>query len=302
MSDPQQPPRGRFAPSPSGLLHLGHAQTMLLCWLQMRALGGTVVLRVEDVDSARSRPAADRALHEDLAWLGFDWDEGPDVGGPWAPYRQSERSERYEEALDRLRERSFGCSCSRKEVRALSPGGGELRYTGTCRSGPTHPERPRSIRLRVEPGLVRWTDLCVGPRTEDPSTVCGDFILRAKNGDFAYQLACVVDDIAMGITHVLRGEDLLNSTGRQLLLYRWLGGAAPLFAHVPLRRDEQGQRLAKSRGSPPIAALRDAGEDPRLVLGRMAADVGLVPSVEAVAPGALLDPFRRVFPNLLAAP
>ena len=294
--------RGRFAPSPTGLLHLGHAQTMLLCWLQMRALGGRLVLRVEDVDSARCKAEADRALHEDLAWLGFDWDEGPDRGGPFAPYRQSERRDRHLAALEQLGERVFPCSCSRKEVRALSPGGGELRYRGTCREGPTHPGRPTSLRGRVDSEALRWLDLQSGPCEEDPSTVCGDFILRAKNGDIAYQLACVVDDIAMGITHVLRGEDLLSSTGRQLLLHRWLGAAPPTFAHVPLRRDPDGARLAKRRGSPPIAALREAGEEPSVVLGLVAADVGLLPPGEAANPSDLLPAFRRVHSNLLGRP
>jgi glutamyl-tRNA synthetase len=300
VTAPQQPPRGRFAPSPTGLLHLGHAQTMLLAWLQMRALGGALVLRVEDVDGGRCQPDADAALHQDLRWLGFDWDEGPDVGGPCGPYRQSERGERYRDALERLGYRLFACSCTRKELRAASPGGGELRYPGTCRSGPTHPERPTSLRVRVDPGIVAWQDAVLGPQQEDPSAVCGDFILRAKNGDFTYQLACTVDDVAMDITHVLRGEDLLSSTGRQLLLHRWLGGTPPAFAHVPLLRDDEGLRLAKRRGSPPIAALREAGEDPRVVLGRVAGRLGLVPAGEAARPGDLLAPFRSRFPNLLA--
>ncbi len=271
---------------------------MLLCWLQMRSVGGSLVLRVEDVDRGRSRAEADAALHVDLAWLGFDWDEGPDVGGPVGPYRQSERSEHYEEALRRLADRTFRCSCTRKEVRALSPGDGELHYPGTCRSGPLHPERPTSLRVRVDPGEVAWTDGALGERSEDVSAVCGDFILRAKNGDYAYQLACVVDDIAMGITHVLRGEDLLDSTGRQLHLYEWLGAAPPVFAHVPLRRDGEGQRLAKSRGSPPIAGLRDAGEDPRVVLGSLAADLGLSDGAPA-APVDLLPAFAARMPHLL---
>ena len=275
---------------------------MLLCWLQMRALGGQLLLRVEDVDSARCRREADRALREDLRWLGFDWEEGPDVGGPFAPYRQSERRDLHLAALERLQGRVFPCSCTRKEVRATSPGEGELRYPGTCRAGPTHPERPTSVRVRVEPEPVQWMDLGAGPCTEDPSTVCGDFILRAKNGDLAYQLACVVDDIAMGITHVLRGEDLLSSTGRQILLHRWLGAAPPAFAHVPLRRDASGERLEKRRGSPPIAALREAGEEPSVVLGRIAADVGLLPAGGSVRPPALVPAFRRVFPNLLGVP
>ncbi len=299
MEDIQQPARGRFAPSPTGLLHLGHAQTMLMNWLQVRAMGGQLVLRVEDVDGGRCRADADAAIARDLRWLGFDWDEGPDVGGPHAPYRQSERFDRYRAALETLGDRLFACSCTRKELSALATGEGEQRYPGICRGGATRPERPSSLRVRVDPGLISWCDQVVGPQSEDPSTVCGDFILRTKGGDFAYQLACVVDDIAMGITHVLRGEDLLSSTGRQLLLYGWLGAAPPRFAHVPLRREVDGRRLEKRRGSRAIAAMRDAGEEPRVLLGAVAADLGLLPPGEAASPHDLLPAFRRVWPGLL---
>lgn len=256
-----------------------------------------MVLRIEDVDSGRSRADADAAIVRDLRWLGFDWDEGPDVGGPRGPYRQSERAAGYEAILQALAPRLFRCSCSRKEIRARSPGVGELRYPGTCRGGPTHPDRPTSLRFRVEPEQVSWRDRVVGERSEDPSTVCGDFIVRAKNGDFTYQLACVADDVAMGITHVLRGEDLLDSTGRQLLLFDALGAAPPGFAHVPLRRDDDGQRLAKSRGSAPIADLRAAGQAPEDVLGGIAQSLGL--GHGPTQPRALLEPFARAFPHLL---
>lgn len=296
--------RGRFAPSPSGSLHLGHAWTMLLCWLQVRALDGALVMRIEDVDRGRVRAGATEAILRDLEWLGFDWDEGPGVGGPYGSYVQSERSEGYDRALAMLADRTFPCTCSRKQVRRASgvpdEHRGEVAYPGTCRGGLVDPERPASLRIRVEPGSVTWPDLSLGPCRQDPSSVCGDFILRAKNGDYTYQLACVADDVAMGITHVLRGADLVDSTGRQILLWRWLGAEPPLFAHTPLRTDDDGVRLAKRRGSPGLSELRARGDDPRLLLGLLAHELGLLDREgEGVRPEELLDPFRARYAGLM---
>ncbi len=268
---------------------------MLLVWLQIRALDGVFVLRIEDVDRARWRAGATEAILEDLAWLGFDWDEGPDVGGPRGPYIQSERTEAYRQALRDLDDRTFVCTCSRKEMRAAAgapdPETGEWPYVGTCRGGPRASGRPASVRVRVDSESVAWDDLWLGPCVQDPSTVCGDFILWSKANEPTYQLAVVVDDIYQGITHVLRGEDLVASTARQLLLYRWLGADAPAFAHTPLRRDQEGERLAKSRGSPGLGELRDAGDDPRAVLGALAAGLGIIESARPVRPADLMEPF-----------
>ena len=165
---------------------------------------------------------------------------------------------------------------------------GEIAYPGTCRSGPSRPDRSCSLRFRVEPRTLSWVDGARGLVSEDPSTVCGDFIVRGKHGGAVYQLACVVDDIHQRITHVLRGDDIAASTGRQLLLYEAWGAPPPEFTHVPLVRDEDGLRLAKRRGSPPIEALRESGCDPRDVIGDLAASCGLLPSPDAVAPGDLL--------------
>ncbi len=281
--------RGRFAPSPTGRLHLGHARTMLSAWLQVRRAGGRFVLRIEDIDRSRVKPDSEASILRDLAWLGFDWDEGPDVGGPFGPYRQSDCLDRYAAAVDRLGDRLFPCSCTRKEIRAATGATtGEIAYPGTCRDGPTHPDRRQSLRFRVEPETLTWIDLEKGETREDPSTVCGDFVVRGKDGGPVYQLACVVDDIEQRITHVLRGDDIAESTGRQLLLYRALGAAPPRFAHVPLVRDEDGHRLAKRRGSPPIEALREAGRDPRDVVGELAASRGLIGAGEAASPADLL--------------
>lgn len=293
---PPATPVGRFAPSPTGPLHLGHAQTLLLGWLQMRAQGGRFLLRIEDIDRSRSKPEHADAILRDVAWLGFDHDEGPDVGGPNGPYVQSERLDLYRQALERLADRTFPCTCSRKELRAAvpepDPESGEWPYPGTCRDGVSHRGRPSSLRIRVDEARVAWDDQWLGPCEQDPRAVCGDFILWSKRDEPTYQLAVVVDDLAMGVTHVLRGADLLHSTGRQILLWRWLGGTPPRFAHTPLRRDEDGQRLAKSRGSRGLGELREAGEDPREVVGRLAAELGILPAARPVHPRELIEPFR----------
>jgi len=291
---------GRFAPSPTGALHLGHLQTLLLGWLQIRAAGGRFILRIEDIDRARTRPGASEAIVRDLGWFGFDWDEGPDVGGPAGSYVQSERTDLYREAMAGL-PGTYPCTCSRKEARAAAgapdPVSREWPYPGTCRAQRSHPGRPESTRIRVDPVEVRWDDRWLGAQAQDPSRACGDFILWSKAGEPTYQLAVVVDDIAMGVTEVLRGEDLLHSTARQILLYRGLGADVPRFAHVPLRRDEGGQRLAKSRGSPGLAELREAGEDPRAVLGEVAVELGILDGFAPVSPADLVAPFRESEPG-----
>lgn len=287
---------GRFAPSPTGALHLGHLQTLLLGWLQIRADGGRFLLRIEDIDRSRRRPGASDAILRDMAWFGFDWDEGPDGGGPTGSYLQSERLHLYEAALAKLSEHTFRCTCTRKEARgaaaAPDPVSGEWPYRGTCRAQASHPGAPSSVRVRVESQIVGWEDRWLGSLSEDPARVCGDFILWNKAGEPAYQLAVVVDDIAMGVTEVLRGEDLLHSTARQILLYRWLGAPVPRFSHVPLRTNRQGQKLAKSRGSEALTRLRDEGRDPRDVLGEVAVDLGLLDEAQPVWPQDLIEPFR----------
>ncbi len=285
---PRSPIRGRFAPSPTGALHLGHVQTMLLAWLQVRNQGGTFILRMEDLDRSRTKVGAELAIYEDLEWLGFDWDEGPGIGGPYGPYRQLERRTLYDEAIRRLGARIFACTCTRRELGSAAGGtSGEIRYPGTCRSAPSRPGAPHSLRVRVEPDVVGWMDGILGPLSQDPALDCGDFIVRAKGGDFVYQLAVVVDDLLMGVTHVLRGEDLVQSTGRQILLWRWLGGTEPRFAHAPLRRDPGGERLAKRRGSPGLAELRRAGADPAKIVGQVARELGLIDGGSA-SPGDLV--------------
>ncbi len=285
---PSGPHRGRFAPSPTGPLHLGNARTALLSWLDARAAGGAWLMRVEDLDGPRVRPGLEARILDELRWLGLDWDEGPDVGGPCGPYRQSALGDHYRAALSRLREAglAYPCFCSRAEIAAAAsaphgPSDEGPRYPGTCRGLPPEEVARRSVarrpswRLRVEPGEVAFQDGVHGPCAHDVSRETGDFVIMRADGIAAYQLAVAVDDAAMGITSVVRGDDLLPSTSRQLLVYRALGLAAPTFAHVPLVVGEDGARLAKRHGARSLGELRERGAAPEAVVGLLAAHSGL---------------------------
>jgi glutamyl-tRNA synthetase len=280
--------RGRFAPSPTGPLHLGNARTALLSWLAARAAGGAWLMRVEDLDGPRVRPGLEGRILDELRWLGLDWDEGPDVGGPAGPYRQSQLAGRYAEALETLRAArlAYPCFCSRAEVAAAAsaphgPSEEGPRYPGTCRGlaraevGHRGGERRPAWRLAVEPGEVAFQDGVHGPRAFDVAATTGDFVVMRADGLAAYQLAVAVDDAAMGVTDVVRGDDLLPSTARQLLVYRGLGLTPPRFAHVPLVVGEDGARLAKRHGALSLGDLRERGADPRAVVGLLAALSGL---------------------------
>jgi glutamyl-tRNA synthetase len=294
--------RGRFAPSPTGPLHLGNARTALVSWLAARAPGGSYIMRVEDLDRPRVKPGAEAAILEELRWLGLDWDEGPDTtGGPVGPYRQSERMDLYAAALDRLRGAglAYPCFCSRGEIAAAAqaphgPSDEGPRYPGTCRDLAPDEVRRRSElrrpawRFRVPEGEVDFDDAVHGPQRRDVSAETGDFVVARADGIPAYQLAVAVDDAAMGVTEVVRGDDLLSSTARQLLLYRALGLAAPRFAHVPLVNGEDGARLAKRHGALSLGELRARGADPQAVAGLLASISGLAP------PGARLHPRELV--------
>jgi len=295
--------RGRFAPSPTGELHLGSAATALVAWLSARAAGGRLVLRVEDIDTPRVVPGVEAHQLDDLRWLGLDWDEGPDVGGPYGPYRQSERTPAYEGALARLDREGllYRCDCSRAEIArvASAPHAGEEGppYPGTCRvAGPrgNPPKRPPAVRLRVPAGVVQVRDTLQGTRTEDVAATVGDFVLRRGDGVFAYQLAVVVDDLAMEMTEVVRGCDLLGSAPRQAVLARLLGGAPPAFAHVPLVRSSDGGRLAKRAGGGLVRTQRERGIAPSEVVGLLARTLGLLPmGAGPIAAHELLRTFHR---------
>jgi len=282
--------RGRFAPSPTGELHLGNARTALLAWLWARSEGGGFTMRVEDLDRPRVRPGLARRQLEQLAWLGLTWDEGPDPRtgddvGSRGPYRQSARTAQYEAALAALGDHVYECFCSRAEIAAASAPHGPQddgpRYPGTCAqlSAAQRAERRRTRapawRLRVPPGPIAFHDELQGAQEFDPHATVGDFVLRRGDGVFAYQLAVVVDDAAMGITQVLRGEDLLPSTARQILLYRLLGAREPRWAHAGLVASASGERLSKRDQAASLSALRDAGRDPDEVVARLCALSGL---------------------------
>ncbi len=267
-------PRGRFAPSPTGRLHLGNVRSALLGWLWARSLGGEFLLRIEDLDPERSKPEFTDALFEDLTWLGLDWD-----GPVW---KQSERGAIYDDALRRLADegRAYQCWCSRAEVAraASAPHVGEEGpvYPGTCREHATpKPGRTPSWRFRVEPGAVSFVDAIHGEVTQDVAREVGDFLIRRIDGVASYQLAVVVDDALSGVTHVLRGDDLLSSTPRQMLLQRALGFSTPTYAHVPLLMQSDGRRLAKREGASTVAGLRALGWSPERVVGQLAAWSGL---------------------------
>jgi glutamyl-tRNA synthetase len=285
--------RGRFAPSPTGDLHLGNARTALFSWLDVRAAGGTFVMRMEDLDPERCSPGSARGILEDLRWLGLDWDEGPDVGGPHGAYDQSARTKIYEAAVAELvgAGRGFPCACSRKDVAraAGAPHAGEEgpRYPGTCHDGPSRTDRPHSIRLRVPDGTVTFADRVAGPQAVDVSRTAGDFVIRRADGVAAYQLATALDDAVMGMTRVLRGDDLLSSTARQILLMDLLGHAHPEYAHVPLLVGEDGHRLAKRGGALTLRALRARGVRPEAVVGLLARTAGLAGG-GPVRPGDLI--------------
>ena len=291
--------RGRFAPSPTGDLHLGSVATALVAWLSARRAGGRLVLRVEDIDRPRVVAGAEGRQLDDLRWLGLDWDEGPDVGGPAAPYRQSERSARYEDALARLAAKDvlYYCDCSRVEIAAVAsaphPGDEGPRYPGTCRGHGLRDrawKRPPAIRVRVPPGTIAVDDALQGRVAQDVAAEVGDFVLKRGDGVYAYQLACVVDDLAMGITEVVRGADLLRSTLRQVLLARLLGGTPAAFAHVPLVLAVDGARLAKRAHGVTVRDHRAAGRDAGDVIALVASMLGL-PARRAAA--ALVDEFDR---------
>lgn len=300
--------RGRYAPSPTGRLHLGNARTAVLAWLDVRARGGVFVLRIEDVDFTRARREFEDQIYRDLAWLGLDWDEGPDVGGPFGPYRQSERGDLYAAALARLA--AYPCICTRRELRALpvTSATGEPVYPGTCRQRQIPPDRPAALRWRVPPGEVAFVDRVTGPHAQDVAQNVGDFVLRRADGAWAYQLAVVVDDLAMAITDIVRGADLLDSTPRQLLLLRALHPelAAPRFAHVPLILGAGGAKLSKRDGAPDLGALREGGASPARVVAVLARSVGLAPpDVRELSTSELLsahrgrDPLAQLSPRPL---
>lgn len=306
------PPRGRWAPTPSGLLHVGSARTALLTWLSVRSAGGTLLWRLEDLDPPRTVEGAAEAAMEDLAWLGLDWDEGPDAGGSVGPYEQSLRGDHYEAALRHLAEagRLFPCRRSRRDLRDLAraPHGGRHAPAGTP---PPYPAawRPRelppgwfeafargedrdaALRFKVSEEPVRFTDHLQGEVVQRVDLEVGDFVLKRRDGLYAYQLAVVVDDLAMGVTEVVRGSDLLDSTPRQIQLIRALGGELPAYVHVPLVLNAAGEKLSKSDGGLTLRSLREAGVTAPVLTGYLAWTLGLRDSLDPCRPQELAEAF-----------
>lgn len=290
---------GRFAPTPSGRMHVGNVFCALLAWLSARSQGGRVILRVEDLDPRARRHAYVRLLMDDLRWLGLDWDDGP--------FYQSERAGAYQAALGRLEDMglTYPCFCTRADLHAATAphaSDGTYVYAGTCRGLTADQVRERALtrspatRLVVPAEGDPSSQVCVGDVVfgtvrQNLARECGDFIVRRSDGVIAYQLAVVVDDAAMGVTEVVRGRDLLGSTPRQVYLQRLLGLPHPSYAHVPLVVDADGRRLSKRDRDLDLGEIRKRCDDPRALIGSLAQSVGLIPEWWPVMPAELLGCF-----------
>ncbi|MDE7376778.1 MAG: tRNA glutamyl-Q(34) synthetase GluQRS [Muribaculaceae bacterium] len=293
----QKEEKGRFAPSPTGRMHMGNVYAALMSWLDARRAGGKWVLRIEDLDPQRSRMEYARLLEDDLHWLGLDWDEGGiDGAGPNGPYCQSLRSDIYEHYYQRLAEMGllYKCRCTRADIMASQApheSDGRVVYSGRCRPGAEPPftltDGPGSTRLYVPDRQIEFVDETYGPQSVNLSEHCGDFVVRRADGAWAYQLAVVVDDALMDITRVVRGADLLLSTAQQLYIYELLGFPSPTFAHLPLVCNAAGQRLSKRDHSMSMEALRQR-YTPAEVIGLAAHQAGLLPTPAPITPQQLV--------------
>jgi glutamyl-tRNA synthetase len=296
--------RGRYAPSPTGYLHLGNARTALAAWLHTRAQGGEFVLRIEDLDSQRSKPKFIKANIEELRWLGLDWDEGPDVGGKHGPYIQSQRHTVYQEALEHLQNNNylFECYLSRKDLQDIASAPHESashekasvyskkerKLNAQIKVQKQQEGKTPSLRFAVPDKAIALEDAVCGKHLFSALPEVGDFVVKRADGEWAYQLAVVVDDIAMKISEVVRGEDLLQSSAAQLLLYEALGANPPSFAHVPLLADETGLRMSKRKGSLTLSSIKAAGVKPERLVGLLAYSLGMIETLLEVKPQELI--------------
>lgn len=292
-------PKGRFAPTPSGRMHAGNILSALIAWLSIRSCGGTLVLRIEDLDPRAQDPEVAKLLMDDLTWLGLDWDEGP--------YFQSSRHEIYRDAVKKLTERglTYPCFCTRAELHAASAphaSDGTYVYQGTCRN--LTPEqvaakaaaRKPAIRLIVpdaeDPsGTISFSDMVYGPQTEVLARDCGDFLIQRSDGVCAYQLAVTIDDGLMGVTQVVRGHDLLGSCARQIYLQRLFDLKTPRYAHIPLLMSPSGRRLSKRDHDLDLGVMRKRYGHPGPIIGMLASAVGLAEPGEEVLPQDLVSRF-----------
>ncbi len=280
--------RGRFAPSPTGRMHLGNVFAAMIAWLSVRSQGGELVLRMEDIDTQRSRPEYARLLREDLRWLGLDWD--------LESQPQSLRSRIYEEYLRQLRQKQlvYPCWCTRAQLHSLGAphaSDGTYVYPGTCRDlpGPSS-DRPPAWRLRVPDRVYRFRDRLQGEYAQNLAAECGDFVLRRGDGMYVYQLAVTVDDGLSGVTEVVRGMDLLSSTPRQLYLQELLGFPRPQYGHVPLLLSSDGRRLSKRDRDMDLGYLRSRA-DAEALLGALAHAAGLLARPERISARELIGEF-----------
>ncbi len=271
----------RFAPSLTGYLHLGHVLHMLYVWGIARAKGGKVISRIEDHDLSRRRPEYERAILDDMEWLGFTPDCGISAAetARYSLYRQSDSSGVYEEVLAELYKKGFvyGCECSRREIfKKQSDGQGELCYPGTCENK-NLPLEGNTVRFRLPAGAVSFCDISLGECHQAPMGQCGDFSLRDRQGQWTYQFCCVCDDIRHGVDLVIRGEDILSSTGRQIVLFKALGEEPPRYLHHALVCDEHGEKLSKRQRSESVTQMREAGVSASEIIGLAAFASGLIP-------------------------
>ncbi|NNE01239.1 MAG: tRNA glutamyl-Q(34) synthetase GluQRS [Pirellulaceae bacterium] len=313
----QGPATGRLAPSPTGAQHLGNARTYLLAYWSARSIGARLIMRIEDIDSPRVKPWARQQAIDDLRWLGIDWDEGPDVPyrptdgpptvqGAHGPYIQTERVALYQTALERLitQDRVFPCTCSRKDIAAAAsaPHEGESPiahegpiYPGTCASWSNGDGIPQQGTFcwwfRPSDREIRFTDIVTGDQSCHVAKQLGAFPVTQKSGQFAYQLAVVVDDALMEITEVVRGDDLIPSTYRQLELYDALGYQPPRFAHVPLVKGTDGRRLAKRHGDTRLSTFRQQGVSPQQIVGWAAHSAGVTENDAPIAAADVITQF-----------
>ena len=292
---------GRFAPSPSGRMHLGNIFCALLAWLSARAQNGSMLLRIEDLDTSRCTEEKARLLMDDLLWLGLDWDSGAFPGKAPDEFYQSRRSGIYKEFFEKLSAQNliYPCFCSRAELHAASAphlSDGRVVYAGTCRDltpeqvAEKRRKRAPATRVRVPERTITFTDGVYGEYTEMLTEECGDFIIRRSDGVFAYQLAVVVDDGLSGATEVVRGHDLIGSTPRQIWLYELFGFTPPKFIHIPLLCDHDGRRLSKRDEDLDLGLLREKFT-PEQVIGALACAAGLTDTAEPVAAKELVKAF-----------
>lgn len=286
---------GRYAPYPTGRQHLGNLRTALVAWLQTRLANGVFVLRMEDLDTARTREGSAEQILQDLGWLGIDWDEGPDVSGPAASYVQSERTSIYQRALEFLESKDliYECYCSRKDIAqsVSAPHGvdGPV-YPGTCRGNvQAKVNRNAAHRCCVNDSHIAFRDMLAGDLEFDMPQEVGDFVVRRADGFFAYQLAVCVDDALMGITDVVRGFDLLTSTPRQIYLLQMLDLELPNYWHVPLKHDAQGNRMSKRDGSQSLAQILEEKVSAENVVGELAFELGFIDRPSSLSTTELLE-------------